>query len=44
MKQAGITAIAHPADIEVATTHGVFVLQNIQEVATKYAGGGCVHV
>ena len=39
MKREGITAIAHPASIDVATTHGVFVLQDVEEIAAKYAQG-----
>lgn len=39
MKQVGITAIAHRASIEVATTHGVFVLSDMEEIAAKYAQG-----
>lgn len=37
MKQVGITAIAHPASIDVATTHGVFILQDMESVAAKYS-------
>ena len=44
MKQTGITAIAHPADLEVATTHGVFILQDIEEISRKYKEGACVDV
>ena len=36
MKQPGITAIAHPANTDVATTHGVFVLENLQNILKKY--------
>ncbi len=39
MKQVGITAIAHPASIDVATTHGVFILQDMESVAAKYSRG-----
>ena len=36
MKQPGITAIAHPASLKVATTHGVFVLQEMEEIVQRY--------
>lgn len=36
MKQPGITAIAHPASLEVATTHGVFVLEDMNGIVDKY--------
>ena len=43
MKGPGVTAIAHPASLETATTHGVFVLEGVKEIAERYAtseGGG----
>jgi len=36
VKQPGITAIAHPASLEVATTHGVFVLQEMEDIVQTY--------
>ena len=36
MKEAGITALDHPATIDVATTHGVFLLQDPQAIAEQY--------
>ncbi len=36
MRQPGITAIAHPADLETATTHGVFVLQGMEDIVQTY--------
>lgn len=36
VKQPGITAIAHPASLEVATTHGVFVLQGMEDIVERY--------
>lgn len=39
MKQPGFTAIAHPASLETAVTHGVFVLEKMEEIAKKYAHG-----
>ena len=36
VKQPGITAIAHPASLEVATTHGVFVLQEMENIVQTY--------
>lgn len=36
LRQAGVTAIAHPASMEVATTHGVFVLEGVKDVIDRY--------
>ncbi len=44
MKQPGITAIAHPAGLEVATTHGVFVLDQIEKILDKYKEGVVITV
>ena len=39
MRGPGITAIAHPASVDVATTHGVFILQDMEGVVAQYAKG-----
>ena len=36
MKQPGITAIAHPISLDMATSHGVFVLDGIEKLVEKY--------
>ena len=39
MKHPGITAIAHPASFEVANTHGVFIVDQVQQLIEKYKQG-----
>ena len=39
MQRPGVTAIAHPASLEIATTHGVFILDKVDEIITKYKQG-----
>lgn len=39
MKQPGITALAHPLDTKVATRHGVFVFEDIEEIRKRYREG-----
>lgn len=39
MKKPGISAIGHPADIDTASTHGVFVIDQVKEVLEKYKQG-----
>lgn len=39
MKQPGITALAHPLDPKVATRHGVFVFEDIEEIRKRYREG-----
>ena len=42
MQQPGVTAIAHPSSLETATTHGVFVLDKVDDIVTKYKQGVCL--
>ena len=39
MKQPGITALAHPLDTKVATRHGVFVFDDVDEIRRIYREG-----
>ena len=39
MKQPGVTALAHPLDTKVASRHGVFVFENIEEIRRRYREG-----
>ena len=39
MKQPGIIALAHPLDTQVATRHGVFVFEDIEEIRKRYREG-----
>lgn len=44
MKRPGITALAHPLDPEVATRHGVFVFESIDDIRRKYIQGDCERI
>ena len=39
MKRPGISAIAHPSSLKTATTHGVFVLEDVGGIWSKYKEG-----
>ncbi len=39
MREPGVTAIAHPAPLDLCTNHGVFVFKDVNEVCDKYNKG-----
>ena len=39
MKLSGIVALAHPLHPEIATRHGVFVLEDVDMIRRKYKKG-----
>ena len=44
MKHPGITALAHPLDPKVATRHGVFVFEDVDEIRRKYREGNAAFI
>ena len=42
MREPGVTAIAHPAPLDLCTNHGVFVFKDVNKVWDKYNKGTIV--
>ena len=39
MKQPGVTAIAHPAPLDLCTNHGVFVFKDVNSIRKRFDDG-----
>lgn len=39
MKGPGVTAIAHPAPLDLCTNHGVFVFKDVNSIRKRYDDG-----